>query len=109
MSKSQRDKGAAAEREVANLFKKYGFKARRGQVFNGEPDLIVEGYSKRYHFEVKRHERLAIPAWIAQAKAQSKLGQVPVVIFRQNRGEWYMLLPLEHVLETTQTRRQNEK
>lgn len=38
--------------------------------------------------EVKRHENLAIPGWWRQAVRQAGPGQVPVLMYRQNRTPW---------------------
>ena len=48
--------------------------------------------------EVKRQERVQLPAWLAQAKAEAPSGTIPVVSWRRNRGEWYAVLPLRDLL-----------
>ena len=48
--------------------------------------------------ECKRQERIQLPAWLRQAKAEAPAGTVPVVAFRQNRGELYACLPLRDLL-----------
>lgn len=97
MSKSQRDKGANAEREVAHIFSEYGFHARRGQVFNGEPDLIVPELP--FHLEVKRQEKKNINEWWKQSVSASGEDEIPTVIFRSNHETWKIMLSLTDFLE----------
>ena len=51
------------------------------------------------HVESKRQERVRIPEWMRQATAEAKNGRVPVVVFRQSRGEWTATLRLVDLLE----------
>lgn len=93
MSASERTKGRRAEQEVAALLRHFGIEADRvvhnsGVYLRGDIHG-VEGY----HVEVKRHETLRLPQWLRQA-ADECGDAVPVVAFRQNRGEWYAALPL---------------
>lgn len=98
MGKTEYNKGANAEREVANILQSFGYPARRGQVFNGEPDIVCPGI--KLHFEVKRHEKIAMPAWIRQAKeAAKKRGLTPAIVFKQSRQEWFIALPLTTYLK----------
>lgn len=93
MSAAERSKGARGEREVADVFRSFGLPVDRtvhnaGLYLRG--DITgVEGY----HVEVKRQETLRVPQWIRQAEAECG-DCVPIVTFRQNRGEWYAALPL---------------
>ncbi len=96
MGKSQREKGADAEREVAKILNDYGFMARRGQVFNGEPDIVAPQLP--YHFEVKRQETLKITEWWKQSESASH-GKIPTVVFRRNREQWKIMLSLTDFLE----------
>lgn len=93
--RSSRNKGANGERELAKLLRDfYGFEARRGQVFNGEPDLVgLEGI----HAEVKRVERLNIHDALQQAReaAKKKKDGVPVVFHRRNRTRWMVTMDLQ--------------
>lgn len=96
MSRSQRDKGANAEREVAKILNEYGFIARRGQVFNGEPDIVAPQLP--FHFEVKRQETLKINEWWKQSESASH-NKIPTVVFRQNNQSWKIMLSLADFLE----------
>lgn len=92
MGKMSRDKGKRGEREVASLFRQYGFGARRGQQYHGgadSPDVVgVPGL----HIEVKRTERLSLYDALAQAKRDAGEEELPVVIHRKNDSEWVVIM-----------------
>jgi Holliday junction resolvase len=97
MSKSQRVKGCAAEREVCRIIKeKTGVDVARNldQTRDGGGDIRYANYN----IEVKRQERLNIPAWLAQAEAATPDGCEPVVAFRASRQPWRVVITLEHFL-----------
>lgn len=96
MSKMQREKGANAEREVVHILNEYGFPARRGQVFNHEPDIVCP--SLPFHFEVKRQERLDINDWWRQSASACDDDEMPTVIFRRSREDWKILMSLSDFL-----------
>ena len=94
MGKSERTKGAGGEREVAAVFRAVGFDCDRTPNSGG---LRVKGDlagSVPAHVEVKRQEVLRLPLWLRQARDEAPAGVVPVVAFRQSRGEWYAAVPL---------------
>lgn len=99
MSKAQQQKGRRGELELAGILRSYGYNVEPGkaQSYGVEPDVIgLPGC----HLEVKRCERLQLPAWIEQAErdAQRMNDGVPVVIFRQNRQPWRVCLRLADFL-----------
>lgn len=84
----QRDKGARFERQVANLFKDYGYNAFRTAQFEGKSGNCadVEGVPG-IHIECKHVERMTLYDWIAQAVRDteaSRKNDKPVVIHKQN-------------------------
>jgi hypothetical protein len=89
----EREKGKSGEREVAGILREFDLPVDRtvhNSAYFLRGDLTgVEGY----HFEVKRQEVLRLPTWLRQA-ADEAGDAVPVVTWRQNRGEWYAALPL---------------
>jgi Holliday junction resolvase len=97
MAASSRRKGIAGEREVARVFQAAGL-AVRGLEGAGD-HLVICANGVTLHSEVKRAERLKLPEWLRQAAAEAPQGTVPVVSFRQNRGEWYAALPLAALAE----------
>lgn len=97
MARSERAKGAAGEREVAAICRAAGLDVQQLQRNRGDTtDLLVAG---KLAVDVKRQERLQVPIWIRQAAAEAPAGTVPVVAFRQNRGEWFAALPLAALVE----------
>ena len=95
MAKASRSKGLAFEREVARVYQEHGFEVRG---LEGEGDHLALKNGVTLHSECKRQERLQLPAWLQQAKREAPAGTVPVVAFRQNRGELYACLPLRDLL-----------
>lgn len=89
-----RDKGKRGERELAGKFREYGYDTRRGQQYcgaNGDADVMgLPGI----HIECKRTERLSLYDAVAQAKADARLGEMPVVMHRKNNSEWLVIQPL---------------
>lgn len=83
-----RDKGARFEREVARLFKDWGYNAERSAQHCGKtgqaPDVIgVPGI----HIECKHVERMSLYDWYNQAKNDAEAsgtGNLPTVIHKQN-------------------------
>lgn len=92
--RAARNKGADAERELANLLRDtWGYDVHRGKVFYGESDLVgLYGI----HPEVKRVEKLNIHAAMAQAveDAGKRQDGIPTVFFRRDRGEWMVTMRL---------------
>jgi Holliday junction resolvase len=107
MSGASRRKGLTGEREAADVFEANGWEVR-GLESSGDwltfrpPRVVGLTYARNVgttlHVEVKRQERLRLPEWLAQAKAEAPEGVPPVVVFRQSRGEWYAALPLTELL-----------
>ena len=92
---NSRQKGAAGEREFANICKKQGFtKARRGQQYSGIEGDDVVGLDG-IHVEVKRVERLNISNAMQQAIRDSKEGEIPIVAHRKNRENWKVTMKLD--------------
>lgn len=92
MAINSRNKGAAGEREIANLLKGQGYEARRGQQYcgaNGDADVVgLDGI----HMEVKRVERLNIHEAMEQAQRDAREGEKPAVFHRKNRKPWLVTM-----------------
>ena len=99
MGKMSRNKGKRGERELAARLREYGYDTRRGQQYcgaNGDADVIgLPGI----HIECKRTERLSLYDAMAQAKADARLGEMPVVMHRKNNSEWLVIQPLTDWIE----------
>lgn len=107
MGRRERDKGARGEREVADVFRAAGFDVERTPNSGGlryAGDLYGD---TPCHVEVKRQETLRLPLWLRQAADEAGDGAIPVVAFRQSRGEWYAALPLVALVGLLASRRQS--
>ena len=93
-------KGKVGEREVAELLRKHGFEARRGQQFAGggdSPDVVHS--IPNIHIEVKRSETLALYAALEQADKDRRPGEDGVVFHRRNGEDWVVIMYAEVFLE----------
>lgn len=94
MGKAERDKGARAERELAQIFRDHGIEARRGYTFCRESDVVgVPGI----HIETKHVERLNVREAYRQAvaEAEKRKDGRPVVCHKKNRDIWLATMDLE--------------
>ena len=96
---NSRQKGAAAERELARKLREYGYDCRRGQQYcgaNGDADVVgLPGI----HIEAKRTERLNLYDALGQAARDARMGEIPVVFHRKNNCEWVCILSLDKFME----------
>ena len=89
--RSSQRKGGDGERELAAIFRDYGYDVKRGQVFNHQSDLIgIPGI----HPEVKRVEKLNIHKAMDQAVLESQIRAdgIPTVFHRINRQPWLVTM-----------------
>lgn len=100
MSRSQRTKGAAYEREVANAFSDAlgdTITRRLGQARDGGHDLSVGPLI----VECKRRHALAVVPWLEQAAdacVGEHAGKYPVVVTRADHSASVVVLRLDHFL-----------
>lgn len=98
---NSRAKGAAGEREFAQVLKAAGWEARRGQQFAGggdSPDVVTD--VPGVHFEVKRVDGGFAPyKWMKQAARDAAGKKTPVVAHRKNREDWLVILRVEDFLD----------
>lgn len=100
---NSKDKGKRGEREFANLLKKYGFNARRGQQYKGtkdSPDVICDVLP--FHFEVKRVQKLNLDSAMDQAKKDCGNNE-PVVAHRKDHHKWLITIDAEYFLKNLAT------
>jgi Holliday junction resolvase len=93
---NSKKKGAAGEREFANLCKAEGFNVRRTQQYCGNTgdasDCVgLEGI----HIEVKRVEALNIEKAMDQARNDCKGESLPIVAHRKNKTKWKITMDAE--------------
>ena len=97
-----REKGKRAEREVVKLLQPVVTKVYQEagkevpllernlmQSHKGGHDIVGLEWMA---LEVKHHETLQIPQWWEQTKKQAGKTRVPVLIYKQNRIKWRVLL-----------------
>ena len=92
--RGKRNKGAAGERELAGILKdNLGFEVKRnlGQARDGADDITIQ----KFRIEVKRQERLQVDKWSEQVESCSKLGEVPILVYRRNGQPWRVCLKLD--------------
>jgi len=93
-------KGKVGEREVANIFKDYGFDgARRSQQYAGiNHDADVVGLPNM-HVEVKRVEQLNIDNAMKQVFEDKRDEELGMVVHRKNRKDWKVTMDLGEWME----------
>jgi hypothetical protein len=97
MGASQRRKGAAGERELANLLsEQLGWICKRniGQARDGGDDITTG----RFRWEVKRRKGIAVHEWVEQAVRASGPSDIPVVACRGDGKGWLVVMRLEDAL-----------
>lgn len=98
---NSKQKGARAEREVANILKENGYTdARRTAQYCGNTgdasDVIgLPGF----HIEVKHQERMQLYNWYEQAVRDTKTDDKPIVIHKQNNKPWLVSMSLNDFLK----------
>lgn len=95
-------KGKAGEREAVKLIQPWvnevyaSLDMQAPDLLRNQMQTAVGGYDivglNWLALEVKRQEQLSLNAWWNQVTKACKDGQVPVVMFRQNRKKWRFLI-----------------
>ena len=102
--KRSRDKGKRGEREVAKIFQKAGFHARRSVQYNGRPGTAADVVGiPGLHIEVKLVEKESIRAWYRQAQRDAHASpgeEMPVIVHRKSREPWLVTMSLEDFIKT---------
>ena len=98
-----KSKGTRGEYEIEKILQDYGIRAyRNDQIFKGgkeNPDVSAELAGIPLHIEVKRCERLNVPAAMHQAEDDAAENALPVVAHRRNREKWMITVRLDDLLE----------
>ena len=95
MGKASREKGKRGERELANLLKEKGFKARRGVQYQGGPDSPDVTGLPGIHVECKRTERFDLEGAMQQARDDCDPFSLPAVFHRKNGKGWVVVMDLD--------------
>lgn len=96
MGAAERRKGAAAERELANLLQDAlgtVVQRRLGQERDGGHDIQL---GNEVAVQVKRQERSSPHTWLDQAQDDAPEGMLPAVAWRPSRRGWVVMMDLEH-------------
>lgn len=94
---NSKQKGARFERQLAGMFRDYGFQARRTAQYCGNTgdtsDVIgLPGI----HIEAKHQETMRLYDWMAQAKRDSEgTGNIPAVFHKKNNAGILVTMTLE--------------
>ena len=104
VGKSEQKKGRGGELELCRILQAHGIPAVPGQAisFGHTPDISgIPGI----HAEVKRVERLNVPAAMAQAVRDSEKFKdgLPVLFHRRNRQGWLCTMRLEDWIKWRKT------
>lgn len=99
MGKMSREKGKVGEREVANILKERGYDAKRGVQYHGGPDSPDVVGLPGVHLEVKRTEKCHPYDYLKQATEDSGEGEIPLVVHRQSRKPWIVMMLFEDFLD----------
>jgi hypothetical protein len=112
MAKASRDKGQRGEREVIDLLQPivdtaYKAAGREPPQLKRTSSMQADGGGCDVHglpwlaLEVKRCETLQIESWWRQCCEQAKPGQLPVLVYRQNKRGWRVKLLLQAAVTNT--------
>ncbi len=97
---NSRDKGARFERELAKKLRGYGFEAERGcQHAGGKDSPDIKTNMIGIHIEAKNTEHLNMWNALEQSKRDAGENEVPVVMFKRNRSEVYVAMPLDDFVD----------
>ena len=96
--KRSRDKGKRRELELVHILNDNGFDARRGYVFQHEPDIVgLDGF----HVEVKGVESLNVRKALQQSidDAEKRQDGTPILAWKKSNEPWTVTLLLEDFLK----------
>ena len=103
MGKMSREKGKRFEREVAAMFKEYGYDASRSAQYCGKTGEAADVIGVPFiHIEAKHQEKMHLYDWMDQSKSDSSAegkGNIPVVIHRQNHKETLVTMRFEDFMK----------
>lgn len=107
MSRAQRDKGNAGEREVVNVAQVSGFPDARRSGDAGQWDHHCEDVVgvPGVRLAVKRQETLRISEWAKEVEDEAHDFEIPALAFRRSREPWRVVIPLSDFLSLLRRRR----
>ena len=92
-----RQKGARFERQLAGMFRNYGYQARRTAQYCGNTGDASDVVGlPGIHVEAKHVEQMRLYEWMEQAERDSKgTGQLPAVFHKKNHAEVLVTMRLD--------------
>lgn len=94
-----RSKGNRAELELREILRSAGYlTARRNFQSGGQGGGDLVDAIPEVHIECKHQEKTKIWEWLAQAETDARPSDIPAVIFRRNRSQFYACISLNDFL-----------
>lgn len=105
---SAKAKGRNGQQEVRKLLLEAAPHLEEGDIRStsmGAPgeDLLLSPLAKKtypWNIEVKRRKSFQILRYMEQTQARTVKGETPVLVVREDRGDWMIMMPLEEFLKT---------
>ncbi len=101
MAINSKQKGARFERQLASLFRDYGYEARRTAQYcgnTGEASDVVG--LPGIHIEAKHQESMRLYEWMAQAKRDARgTNEFPVVFHKRNYSDILVTMELDTFMQ----------
>lgn len=98
-----KDKGARFERQLAGIFRDYGFDARRTAQYCGNTGDASDVVGlPGLHIEAKHQEKMYLYDWIDQAKHDAEAGgkgDLPAVFHKKNNAEILVTMELDDFMK----------
>lgn len=100
MGRASREKGKRGEREARDMVRSLwrSSECSRAAQVSGKLSADVVGGPPGLHIEVKRYAAIGATRWLEQATRDGD-GLLPVVLCREDHGEWMVLLPMSRSVE----------
>lgn len=100
MAVNSKAKGARFERQLARIFRDYGYKysRRTAQYCGNTGDASDVVGLPGIHAEAKHQEKMYLYDWVEQAKRDAKAGsenKLPAVFHKKNHAEILVTMPLD--------------
>jgi|694.fasta_scaffold23847_11 hypothetical protein len=95
-------KGKSGEREAGKAIEEalelFPGSIRRSQQYSGKGDSSADLIGlPGVHLEIKRTEKFKLYPSLDQAHRDAKNGNVPIVVHRQNKKDWVVVIKLEEL------------
>lgn len=99
MAVNSKQKGARFERQLASLFRAYGYDAHRTAQYCGNSGDAADVVGlPGIHVEAKHQERMSLYEWMAQAKRDAEAGggnALPAVFHKKNNAKVLVTMEIE--------------